>query len=161
MNTIEIRAIKKSDNATVAALIRNVLVEHDVPKVGTAYADTALDCMFETYAVPRSVYFVALVNGKIIGTAGIAPLANGSAAICELQKMYFLPKSRGLGLGAAMMEKCLEQAKALGFAQCYLETLPNMEAARKLYERTGFYYLDTPLGNTGHSSCPIWMIKDL
>lgn len=161
MNPIEIREIQKKDNETVATVIRSVLLEHDVPKVGTAYADSALDCMFETYDQPESAYFVALVNGKIIGCAGIAPLANGSGDTCELQKMYFLPESRGLGLGAVMMEKCLEQAKAFGFRHCYLETLPNMEAARKLYERTGFYYLDAPLGNTGHSSCPVWMIKDL
>lgn len=161
MNTIEIREIHKNDNETVAALIRSVLLEHDVPKVGTAYADVALDYMFETYNVSRSAYFVAIVDGKIIGCAGIAPLANGDSEICELQKMYFLSEARGLGLGAAMMEKCLEQAKQFGFHQCYLETLPNMEAAQQLYRKKGFNYLEAPLGNTGHNSCPVWMIKDL
>jgi putative acetyltransferase len=36
-----------------------------------------------------------------------------------------------------------------------------MEAAQKLYNKTGFKYLDGPMGNTGHFSCPVHMILDL
>ena len=158
---IIIREITQKDNAEVAAVIRNVLVEHNVPKVGTAYADVSLDCMFETYREPGSVYFVAEVNGKIAGGAGIAPLQNGPVGVCELQKMYFLPELRGTGTGSNMMEKCLVFAAGAGYTQCYLETMPYMEAAQKLYRKSGFEYLDAPMGNTGHSSCPVWMIKTL
>jgi putative acetyltransferase len=55
----------------------------------------------------------------------------------------------------------LEKAKEFGFEKCYLETLPNMLAAQKLYQKVGFQYLEEPLGCTGHSSCPVWMIKEL
>lgn len=156
-----IREIQLEDNAQVAKVIRTVLEEFNVPKVGTAYADPQLDRMYETYSEPKSAYFVVENEGRIIGTAGIAPLANGSPDICELQKMYFLPETRGLGVGAKMMETCLEKAKSFGFKQCYLETMPYMEAAQKLYKRTGFEYLDKPMGCTGHTSCGIWMIKEL
>ena len=158
---ISIRKIEQKDNAEVAALIRNVLIEHNVPKVGTAYADAALDCMFETYSAPNAQYFVVESNGRLIGGAGIAPLENGPSDTCELQKMYFLPEARGTGSGAAMMEKCLNSAREFGFSQCYLETMPYMEAAQKLYRKSGFEYLDAPMGNTGHTSCPVWMIVKL
>lgn len=158
---IVIRKIAKEDNAAVAKVIRNVLIEHNVPKVGTAYADASLDCMFETYSRPDSTYFVVEKDGSIIGGAGIAPLENGPADTCELQKMYFLPETRGLGIGAQMIEKCLLAAVDFGFAQCYLETMPYMQAAQKLYLKKGFTYLDAPMGDTGHSSCPVWMIKQL
>jgi putative acetyltransferase len=161
MNASIIREIQKTDNPEVANVIRTVLIEHNVPKVGTAYADPQLDYMFEAYSEPNSMYFVVELNDKIIGGAGIAPLANGSAEICELQKMYFLPETRGLGIGSKMMEVCLEKAKNLGFKKCYLETMPYMEAAQKLYVKSGFEYLDGPMGNTGHCSCPVWMIKSL
>lgn len=161
MSEVLIREIQKADNPEVARVIRSVLEEFNVPKVGTAYADPQLDCMFETYNEPRSTYFVIEQEGKIIGSAGIAPLANGAPEVCELQKMYFLPQTRGLGLGAKMMEICLNKAKAFGFKQCYLETMPYMEAAQKLYLKSGFAYLDAPMGCTGHSSCPVWMIKEL
>lgn len=160
MNTI-IRKIEHKDNNVIASVIRSVLIEHNVPKVGTAYADASLDCMYETYAQPKSVYFVVEQDGQIVGGAGIAPLENGEADTCELQKMYFLAGVRGTGVGTAMMHKCLEAAVNFGFAKCYLETMPYMHAAQKLYKNSGFTYLDTPLGNTGHSSCPVWMIKRL
>lgn len=161
MNEPIIREIQKADNPEVANLIRTVLIEYNVPKVGTAYADPQLDYMFEAYSEPKSMYFVVEYKSKIIGGAGIATLANGSTAVCELQKMYFLPETRGLGLGSKMIETCLKKAKDFGFKQCYLETMPYMEAAQKLYVKTGFQYLDAPMGNTGHCSCPVWMLKDL
>lgn len=158
---MKIRVIEKQDNEQVAKVIRSVLEEFNVPKVGTAYADPELDMMFETYRKPNSAYFVVENEGKIIGCAGIAPLANGAPEICELQKMYFLSETRGLGIGAQMMETCLNKAKEFGFEKCYLETMPYMEAAQKLYKKSGFEYLDAPMGCTGHSSCPVWMIKNL
>ena len=96
-----------------------------------------------------------------MGGAGINNLQKGPATVCELQKMYFLPEARGLGLGAAMMQKCLETALSYGYKQCYIETMPNMKAAQHCYKKFGFMYIDTPLGNTGHHACPVWMLKNL
>jgi len=156
-----IRTIRKEDNQEVAQLIRSVFDEMEIPKVGTAYEDPCLDLMFEEYNKPQSVYLVVENEGKIVGSAGIAPLENGDPKVCELQKMYFLPETRGLGIGSKMMEKCLEKARSFGFEKCYIETMPFMHAAQKLYKKSGFEYLDAPMGNTGHCSCPVWMLKDL
>lgn len=156
---IVIREIRKEDDTKIAKVIRAVLTEMGVPKVGTAYADKALDEMTATYAKQKATYFVVDANGEIIGGAGIAPLDNFEGNVCELQKMYFLPQARGKGLGANMMDVCLKKAKSFGFEKCYLETLPYMKAATKLYAKSGFESLDGPLGDTGHYSCNVWMIK--
>ncbi|WP_034257627.1 GNAT family N-acetyltransferase [Altibacter lentus] len=161
MSTPVIRPIEKKDNPHIANLIRSVLEDLGVPKVGTAYADKALDAMFETYQNERMAYFVVEENGKLIGGAGVAPLDNYDGNVCELQKMYFLPEARGRGVGDAMIKLCLTKARTFGFEQCYLETMPYMTAAQKLYERVGFRYIDGPMGDTGHYSCPVHMIKDL
>ena len=161
MSTFSIRPIQKEDNARVAQLIREVLVEHGVPKVGTAYEDAALDCMFETYKQERATYFVVVDNSQIIGGAGIAPLANYNGNVCELQKMYFLDQARGRGIGAQMINTCIKEAQNYNYDGCYLETMPYMNAAQKLYERVGFTYVDGPMGNTGHYSCPVHMYKIL
>ncbi len=160
-NNIVIREIRKSDDAQIAEVIRSVLIEFGVPKVGTAYEDEALDKMTETYNKENASYFVIDANGIIIGGAGVAQLDNYEGNICELQKMYFLPEARGVGLGAKMMAACLEQAKQFGFEKCYLETMPYMDDARKLYKKVGFKMLEKPMGNTGHYSCNVWMINDL
>lgn len=161
MSTYSIRKITPEDNQQVKEVIQSVLVEMGVPKIGTAYEDVSLEDMFETYNKDRMEYFVVEENHKIIGCAGIAPLQGGDPEICELQKMYFLPEARGRGIGAEMMKKCLDYAREEGFKQCYLETLPYMESARKLYGRTGFRSLEKPMGDTGHYNCTMWMIKDL
>ena len=156
-----IRKIEKKDNAAVAQLIRAVFDELHIPKVGTAYEDVYLDFMFEEYSKDKSAYFVVEFNGKVVGAAGVAPLENEAPTICELQKMYFLPETRGLGIGSAMMNTCLQTAKELGFEQCYLETMPFMLDAQKLYKKVGFENIDAPMGSTGHTSCPVWMLKNL
>ena len=161
VGTAIIRKITKSDNAKVANVIKKVLEDLGVPKVGTAYADRALYRMFENYDVPNAAYFVVEAEGEILGCAGVAQLENYNGKCCELQKMYFLEGARGKGLGSLMIVSCLSAARKFGFEQCYLETMPYMEAAQKLYLKSGFEYIDAPMGNTGHFSCPVWMLKTL
>ncbi|MFD0861869.1 GNAT family N-acetyltransferase [Sungkyunkwania multivorans] len=161
MSTMVIREIQPEDNEQIAKVIRKVLEDLGVPKVGTAYADKALDNLFEAYDKERAVYFVVVEGNSILGGAGISPLDNYEGNICELQKMYFLDEARGCGVGARMMGKCLEKAKEFGFGAVYIETMPYMEAAQKLYKKVGFEYIDAPMGDTGHYSCPVWMLKKL
>ncbi len=156
-----IRAIRKADNPSLARVIRKVLVDLGAPKVGTALADISLDSMFETYQGKRRVYFVVEEKGIILGGAGIAALENYDGNICELQKMYFLDSARGKGLGKLMLSRCLEAATSFSFQSCYLETMSYMKAAQNLYKKFGFQYLDGPLGDTGHFSCPVQMLKKL
>lgn len=160
-DNIVIREIREEDDEQIAKVIRSVLVDLGVPKVGTAYADISLDRMTETYSKDKAAYFVVEDDGRIIGGAGISQLDNYDGDVCELQKMYFMPEARGRGLGSAMMEMCLAKAKSFGFKQCYLETMPYMNDAKKLYAKVGFELLKGPMGDTGHYSCNVWMIKTL
>ena len=157
----QIRELQPKDNEQIAIVIRSVLIEFGVPKVGTAYEDKALDCMFETYNIPKADFFIIERDTEIIGGAGIMQLQNSTENICELQKMYFAPEARGKGLGAKMMEICLDKAKEFGYDKCYLETMPYMESAQKLYAHVGFKPLTEPIGDTGHYSCSMWMLKTL
>ncbi|WP_445720300.1 GNAT family N-acetyltransferase [Flavobacterium sp.] len=156
-----IREIQQKDNESIAKVIRDIFHELDAPKVGTAYADPILDTLYEVYQAPRSVYYVVENGGKVVGGCGVAPLENGDASVCELQKMYFAPEIRGTGYAEKIIEMCLEFAKTEGFEICYLETLSFMTAAQKLYKRIGFENIDGPMGNTGHNSCEVWMTKKL
>ncbi len=161
MTLFRIRPIEIQDNSSIAAVIRSVLLEHNVPKVGTAFADPQLDCMQQTYAKVRAHYFVVDLDGEVVGGAGIQQLENEAETICELQKMYFLPQARSKGIGSAIMQMCLDFAQAQEFSYCYIETMPYMQTAQKLYIKFGFDYIDAPMGNTGHTSCPVWMLKKL
>ena len=156
-----IRKIQQKDNESIAQVIRAIFHELDAPKVGTAYADPILDTLYEVYQAPRSVYYVVENDGRVVGGCGVAPLENAAVLVCELQKMYFTPEIRGTGFAEKIIEMCLTFAKTQGFDICYLETLSFMTAAQKLYKRIGFENIDGPMGNTGHSSCEVWMTKKL
>ena len=158
---MKIREVIRSDNPHLAIVIRRVLKEMKVPLKGTAYADRELDNMYQAYSVPRSIYFVVQFNDQILGGAGIMPLNKGAKNICELQKMYLDPKARGKGVGTNLLELCLSFARENNFSLCYLETMPYMLDAQKLYRKNGFIYINNHMGDTGHYSCPVWMTKEL
>jgi putative acetyltransferase len=159
--TLVIRPIETRDDAAVAAIIRTVMPEFCATGCGFAIGDPEVDWMTRAYAAPRSAYFVVERDGIVEGSGGVAPLAGGDADTCELRKMYFLPTLRGLGAGAALMARCLDAAREFGFRRCYLETLTGMDAAMRLYERSGFRRIDAALGATGHGGCNTFYAKDL
>ncbi len=162
MSEIIIREIAPNDNKAIAKLIRAVLIELGAPKVGTAYEDTSLDELYSLYnSKKNAIYFIIEIDGVVSGGAGIYELEGFNREICELQKMYLSPNARNKGLGVKMINRCLLEAKRMGYEKCYLETLPYMKSAVKLYQKSGFKALDSPLGNTGHYSCTEWMIKEL
>jgi len=161
MTSCIIRPIEKKDSKAIASIIRSVLLELGAPKIGTAYEDASLYDMYSEYQKDNTQYFVIERQGEILGGAGIAPLLCHKEDICELQKMYYLPIVRGTGLGAQMIRKCLATAKQYGYKKCYLETMPYMKAAQRLYLKNGFDYLENALGDTGHYSCSVYMLKKL
>ncbi len=163
---LSIRPIATADDAVIAAIIREVMPEFGATGCGFAISDPEVDWMSRAHAQPRSAYFVvehidADGRGIIEGGGGIAPLVGGDDSVCELRKMYFLPNARGLGAGAALMTRCLDAARGFGFTQCYLETLTGMDAAMRLYERTGFRSIDHAMGATGHGGCNTFYLLDL
>lgn len=161
MTEFTIRPITASDDATMAAVIRTVMPEFGAVGDGFAINDPEVDWLSRAYAEPRCAYFVIERDGKVLGGCGVAPLTGGDPGVCELRKMYFLKEARGAGAGAAMMSKCLDAARQLGFKQCYLETLRGMDAAMRLYERSGFRRIDGPMGATGHGGCNAFYLLDL
>ncbi|MGB5404808.1 GNAT family N-acetyltransferase [Robiginitalea sp.] len=156
-----VRTVLPEDGAQMANIIRQVLVEFNVPKKGSAFSDPSMEAFYNYYQAPRSVYWVLTDGKELWGGGGLAPLENGDSGVCELQKMYFRKEVRGQGWGARILLRALEQARAFQYRQCYLETMPYMQAAQALYQRNGFSYLDAPMGNTGHTVCTVWMSKPL
>ena len=156
-----IREIAPQDNKQIKKIVQHVILEMGAPKIGTAYEDSALEDMHGTYQKDKAIYFVVEHQGKVLGGGGIAQLDGYYKNTCELQKMYFLNDIRGKGLWSRIIEKCMIKAKNFGYEQCYLETMPYMIAAQKLYKKAGFKNINAPMGNTCHYSCDVWMIRKL
>ena len=161
MSGFSIRPITAADDAAMAAIIRGVMPEFGATGDGFAINDPEVNWMHRAYSQPRCAYFVVEREGRVVGGAGVAPLEGGDPGVCELRKMYFLPEARGIGAGAAMMARCLQAARELGFRQCYLETLTGMASAMKLYERSGFRRISCSMGHTGHGGCNTFYLLEL
>ncbi|MFA7834498.1 GNAT family N-acetyltransferase [Aeromonas dhakensis] len=158
-----IRPITPADNPAIAAVVRAVSAEYGLTAdKGYGVADPNLDFLHETYLGEHSRYWVIEgPDGSILGGGGIAPLAGEEGQVCELQKMYFMPSLRGLGLGRRLVLQALDEARSLGYQRCYLETTAVLREATALYESLGFEHLPGPLGSTGHDACEICMVLAL
>jgi len=156
-----IRPIASADDPGIAAIIRSVMPEFGANGPGFAIHDPEVDHMASAYARPGCAYFVVESEGVVVGGGGIAPLDGGDPAVCELRKMYFLPSVRGIGAGRAMIQRCLDSARAAGFKQCYLETLTGMDAAQALYEKANFQRIPASMGSTGHFGCNRFYLRAL
>ncbi|MDF1664969.1 MAG: GNAT family N-acetyltransferase [Planctomycetota bacterium] len=160
-NEFVFRPIQAADNPPMAAIIREVMTGFGCDGPGFAMQDAEVDSLAESYSVAGHRYFILSRHNKILGGAGIAPLAGGKDGVCELRKMYFLDAARGKGLGQKMGELCLKTARDMGYKLCYLETMSFMNHARKLYKKLGFKELDKAMGDTGHFGCDYYYSVDL
>jgi len=158
---IIIRPAKKEDNPAIAEIIRHVMTEFGAVGGNYSISDPEVDAMYEAYPAPAATFYVLEKDGLVLGCGGMGPLAGGEPGVCELRKMYFLPELRGSGMGNILLGIILESARNSGYSRCYLETLEHMEQARVLYRKQGFHSMNKPMGNTGHSGCNSWMVKEL
>jgi putative acetyltransferase len=161
MENLAIRKVLPADNLILAALIRSVFEEHHAPQQNSVYSDPTTDDLYTFFLHPGSVLWVALINDTIVGCCGIYPTEALEAGCAELVKFYLLPQARGKGIGKQLMLLCFQSAKEFGYKKIYLESFPSFSAAIGMYEKLGFTRLSKPLGNSGHTACNVWMIKDI
>mgnify|MGYP005757568147 FL=1 len=158
---VNIRAIIEEDNLPLATLIRQVFREFKIDRPGTVYTDPTTDALFQLFRRPGSAYFVAEVDGEIVGGCGVYPTEGLPDGCAELVKFYLTAEARGKGIGNLLMQQSINEAKKRGYRQLYLESFPELAKAVSMYERAGFTPLPHALGNSGHYACNIWMIKEL
>lgn len=158
---ITIRDIQRSDNPSLAKIVKDTLAEFGANHPNTVYYDPTTDELYELFQKKGAAYFVAEINNEIVGGGGIYPTPGLPDDTCELVKMYLLPHARGSGLGRTLIEKSLTFASEAGYKNVYLETMPELKQALKVYAKFGFEYLKGPMGNSGHTGCSLWMLKSL
>ena len=99
------------------------------------------------YAPPSGRLWLAEVHGQLAGCVGLRSL---DANVCEMKRLYVRDFARGKGVGRALAQRVLEDARAIGYRAMRLDTLPDrMQAANALYDALGFReipaYYDNPL----------------
>ncbi|MFN2578038.1 MAG: GNAT family N-acetyltransferase [Pyrinomonadaceae bacterium] len=130
-----IRPATNADCNRVIDLVSGVLAEFQLP-FDPACKDADLTDIESSYILAGGVFeLIEDREGTLLGTYGLFPLPDNT---CELRKMYFLPKIRGLGLGKRVLERAVDHARGLGFKAIVLETISVLRRAIYLYTRFGF-----------------------
>jgi GNAT superfamily N-acetyltransferase len=88
---------------------------------------------------------LAFQDGQPVGTGALRPIGNG---LCEAKRLFVRPSRRGSGIGLALLERLIAEARAAGYVAICADTLPSMLPALTLYRGAGFVevgpYSDEP-----------------
>jgi GNAT superfamily N-acetyltransferase len=141
--------VTDDDIAAVADLFRGYA--ESLP-VDLAYQDFAAELagLPGKYAPPKGALLLARGgDGSPLGCVALRAIAHEGC--CEMKRLFLLPAARGTGLGRALAEAAIAEARRLGYTELRLDTLPTMQAAQRLYEQLGFrriapYYGPVPDG---------------
>jgi GNAT superfamily N-acetyltransferase len=105
--------------------------------------------------------YVAEVDGEAVGVGGLKLLRDG---VGEIKRMFVRPEAQGLGVGRAVLQQLIEDARALDCEAIYLESASFMHRAHALYRSAGFVASDSYAGREFEGRAPhvsVFMRLDL
>ena len=109
--------------------------------------DSEIDNPLYKYSAPTGALFIASYNAVAVGCIALQPLE--ALQTCEMKRLYVDPEYRKLGVGVALVQVLLEEAKLLGYTHMKLDTLERLQPALKMYQKFGFEtvtaYYNNPL----------------
>lgn len=84
---------------------------------------------------PESIFYIVEQDDQPIGMGGIRRVRDG---VCEMKRVYVHDAAKGQGLGRALVERLIADARGFGYRNMFLDTAPTLETAIGLYQRLGF-----------------------
>ena len=117
--------------------------------LGMQNFDEELRHLEKKYGMPSGRLYLLYVDDKPAGCVGLRKMDREK---CELKRLYVKPAFRGQELGALLLERVMNDARRIGYKYMYLDSLPFLKTAIKMYKRYGFEeierYNDSPVDNT-------------
>src|ERR1035438_2642156 len=87
------------------------------------------------YAPPGGALALALIDGEV---AGCAALRRFDVQRGEAKRLYVRPEFRGRGVGRALLDWLIAEARAMGYREIVGDSIPRMAVALAMYDRAGF-----------------------
>lgn len=156
MDVVEFHQVKtNAQKEQAGALIREYLdslnkriqhdydIEFDVD--GMVQSDLSDQAKFHP---PSGRFYLVLLDEN---TAGVGCLKKLQESVGEIQRMYVSPNFRGKGLGRAIANRLIDDAREIGYRKLKLESLEFLDAAHTLYRSIGFKEIDPYAQNSMES----------
>ena len=102
-------------------------------------------CDPEKFDPPEGRFYLGMYRGAIAGVGCLKKLEEG---VGELQRMYVPPDFRRKGIGRAILNRLIEDARLIGYKRLKLESLKFLGAAHSLYRSVGFLEIDPYADNS-------------
>ncbi len=112
---------------------------HDIALIDEYFDEVAFDKELASlpgkYAPDRGGLFLAVHNSSPAGCVALREIDHYS---CEIKRMFVYPHLHGKGIGHALAEAAIEQARVIGYKSMLLDTSIRQDEAKSLYQRLGF-----------------------
>ena len=119
----------------VRELLREYAMQVDSSKLCYQGFDQEVADLPGAYAPPAGCLLLAELGGL---PAGCVALRRIDERRCEMKRLYVRAVFRGAGLAGILVDRIIGKARAIGYQQMLLDTLPEMRAARQMYDMFGF-----------------------
>jgi ribosomal protein S18 acetylase RimI-like enzyme len=96
------------------------------------------------YAPPEGILLCVQAVGRVVGCVALRPLGHGAA---EMKRLFIKPAYRGRGIAGELVSELVRRARGSGYARIFLDTVPGMERAQRLYMSLGFHEIDAYTSN--------------
>lgn len=91
------------------------------------------------FSPPEGCLLIAEMDDNLVGCVALRPFEPG---ICEMKRLFVKPECRSKGVGKALANEIISEAKKKGYKKMLLDTGDFMVAAQKLYSSLGFRIVD-------------------
>lgn len=136
---LTIREARDDELDIVASLVVDAYSEFAARMAPDAWSSFAQDIANVRGRTINAQVLVALRDDRIVGTVTRYPDWRGAQQDASAVRVLAVPPDeRGTGVGRALMEHCIAQARDEGKERLVLAVSPEMEDARDLYDRLGF-----------------------
>jgi ribosomal protein S18 acetylase RimI-like enzyme len=172
MTTPLIRRANEADaellNALAARTFWDTFARHNRPEDMDAYMSEAFTVakLAGEIADPRATFFVLEIEGVMAGYAklyaGEVPACVTGARPIEIARLYVSEEFLGKGVGAALMDACLDEARRSGCDTVFLGVWEHNERAKAFYRKCGFEVVGSHPFILGEDhQTDLWMTRSL